>query len=46
MNEVRRSHVAGWRARALGARRFTAILLGMLLAWLLLWWLLGRVATR
>ena len=45
MNEVYRSLVGGWRSRTVKAGRMTMVVLMLLLAWLLLGWMLGRVAV-
>lgn len=44
MGEVYRSLVGGWRSRTVRAGRVTVIILMLLLSWLLLGWMLGRVA--
>jgi hypothetical protein len=44
MNEVRRSLVGGSRSRKANLTRFTMIVGLVLLCWLLISWVLGRVA--
>jgi hypothetical protein len=44
MNEVHRSLVGGSRAKKAKAWRFTMIVVLILLSWLLIAWILGRVA--
>ena len=45
MNEVRRSLVGGSRAKKAKGARFTMIVGLILLSWLLIWWVLGRLAV-
>jgi hypothetical protein len=45
MNEVRRSLVAGWRATKVKGGRITIMLALLLLSWLVVGWLVGRLAV-